>query len=217
MNGAYIFMDESGDLGFDFRKSKTSKFFIVTFLFCENKKPIEKIVKKIFSSFTKSEKKFHPDGTIHAYKEESKTRLKVLNLLSRNKDISIISIYLNKEKVYTRLQDEKHVLYNYVTNILLDRVCTKNLIPNDKPITLIASRRETNKFINENFKSYLNHQTFNNHKINIKIEIHTPKKEKCLQIVDMACWSIYRKYEHRDDSFYNKIKNLIVEESPLFP
>ena len=57
MSGAYIFMDESGDLGFDFRKSKTSKFFIVTFLFCEYKKPIEKIVKKIFSSFTKSEKR----------------------------------------------------------------------------------------------------------------------------------------------------------------
>jgi len=29
-------------------------------------------------------------------------------------DSPIMAIYLNKKKVYTKLQDEKHVLYNYV-------------------------------------------------------------------------------------------------------
>ncbi|MCK4635926.1 MAG: DUF3800 domain-containing protein [Candidatus Moranbacteria bacterium] len=43
---AYIFLDESGDLGFDFSKQKTSKFFIVTCIFTNNKRPIEKIIKK---------------------------------------------------------------------------------------------------------------------------------------------------------------------------
>jgi hypothetical protein len=37
---AYIFLDESGDLGFNFKKKKTSKIFVVTCLFTENKKPI---------------------------------------------------------------------------------------------------------------------------------------------------------------------------------
>jgi len=42
----FIFLDESGDLGFNFKKSDTSKIFIVTLLFVdENKKTIEKIVK----------------------------------------------------------------------------------------------------------------------------------------------------------------------------
>jgi FAD synthase len=63
-------------------------------------------------------------------------------------------IYLNKKKVYTKLQDEKHVLYNYVTNILLDRIFTKKLLKG-KDFKFIASRRETNKFLNENFKEYL--------------------------------------------------------------
>lgn len=40
-----------------------------------------------------------------------------------------MTILLNKRKVYTRLQDEKVVLYNYVTNILLDRIFTKRLLP----------------------------------------------------------------------------------------
>lgn len=42
----YIFMDESGDLGFDFGKSGTTKCFVITLVFAKNKRPIEKCVKK---------------------------------------------------------------------------------------------------------------------------------------------------------------------------
>src|SRR3989344_6027588 len=162
---AYIFLDESGDLGFDFQKAKTSKFFIITFLFIRNKNPLEKIVKKIFHGFSKKELRHH-SNILHGHKETPKTRLKALKLMALE-DVSILSIYLNKKKVYTKLQDEKHVLYNYVTNILLDRVYTKKLVPTDEKISLIASRRETNKFLNQNFTTYLKSQTKNNHKIDI--------------------------------------------------
>ena len=140
---AYIFLDESGDLGFDFKKKKTSKFFIVTCLFTESKAPIEKIVKKTHSELKlKHKRRF---GVLHAVKEKPITRQRLLKRLSE-KDCFIMTIYLNKNKVYTRLQDEKQVLYNYVTNILLDRVYTKRIIPiRMKNIELIASRRETNK------------------------------------------------------------------------
>ena len=36
---AYIFMDESGCLGFDFKKPKTSRYFVITFLMAENELP----------------------------------------------------------------------------------------------------------------------------------------------------------------------------------
>ena len=144
---AYIFLDESGDLGFNFKKLKTTKFFVATFLFVKNKSVLEKIVKKVFKSFSKNEVRSH-NGVLHAYKESPKTRQKVLNLFHEKKGADIITIYLNKTKVYTKLQNEKHLLYNYVTNILLDRVFTKKLIPIDEKVFLIASRRETNKFLN---------------------------------------------------------------------
>jgi len=212
---AYIFMDESGDLGFNFDKKKTSKFFVITFLFVKEKIPIEKIVKKIFHEFSKQELKFHP-SMLHCFKEKPKTRQKVLKLLV-SKDVNIITIYLNKKKVYTTLHNEKHVLYNYVANILLDRVYTKKLIPIDMPIFLIASRRETNKFLNTNFKNYIANQLQKNHNPKIVIEIKPPHEEKGLQVVDFVCWSIFRKHEHGDESYYNLIKQKIVEENPLFP
>ena len=128
-----------------------------------------------------------------------------------------MTIYLNKLKVYTRLQDEKQILYNYVTNILLDRIITKKLVDKTKRIHLIASRRETNKFLNENFKNYLTNQARNNYRVDIKIEIKTPYEEKGLQAVDFISWAIFRKYEYGDDSYYNIINEKIVEENSLFP
>ena len=212
---AYIFLDESGDLGFNFKKKKTSKFFIVTFLFIEGSKgPIEKIVKKTHSELAKKLKR--RVGVLHAVNEKPITRQRMLKRLAE-KDCSVIAIYLNKHKVFTRLQDEKQVLYNYVTNILLDRIFTKKIVSPEKPIELIASRRETNKFLNENFRNYLSRQIKNNHKGNLKISIKTPAEEKCLQAVDFLSWSFFRKYERSDDSYYNIIKGRVVEESPLYP
>jgi len=212
---SHIFLDESGDLGFNFKNPKTSKFFVITLLFVSNKTPIEREIKNTFKSFSPKERKYHR-GTLHAYHENPRTRIKLLTGLS-NKNISIVTLYLNKRKVYTRLHDTKHALYNYVTNIVLDRICTKKLIPKKEPIYLIASRRETNKFLNDNFKSYLKRQVESNHKLNIEIDICAPGAEKGLQAVDMICWAIFRSREHGDDSYRNLINEKIVEDSPLFP
>ena len=208
-------MDESGDLGFNFKRKKTSQYFIITFVFAKDKKILEKIVKKIFSGLTKSEARNH-HGVLHAFREKPRTRQKILNLFKEKKAGDIITIYLNKKKVYTKLQDEKSVLYNYVTNILLDRVYSKKLIPTDEKVHIIASRRETNKFLNANFSSYLKNQAKNNHKVDIEIDILSPQAEKGLQIADIISWSIFRKYEHSDNTYYDLIKTEIIEENPLY-
>lgn len=211
---AYIFLDESGDLGFNFKNKGTSKFFIVTFLFVEgSKNPIEKIVKKTHAELKKKIKR--KVGVLHAVNEKPIIRQRLLNRLAK-KDYAIMAIYLNKQKVFTKLQDEKQVLYNYVTNILLDRIYTRKIIPTDKEIQLVASRRETNKFLNENFKNYLNRQIRSNHKGIIKIFIKTPAEEKSLQAVDFISWAVFRKHEKGDDSYYNIIKDKIIEERSLF-
>lgn len=149
---SYIFLDESGDLGFN-PKKKNSKYFIVTILSIQNKNPIEKIVKNVHAGLRKKVKRLS-GGILHAYKEKPVTRNRLLKKLAE-KQCTIMTIYLNKSKVYTHLQEEKQLLYNYVTNILLDRIMTKKLVNLDGHIFLIAAKRETNKFLNDNFKRYL--------------------------------------------------------------
>lgn len=173
----YIFLDESGDLGFSANKS-VSKYFVVTILFTREKKQIENIVKKIHSRLRKKVKAIS-GGILHCYKEKPITRKRLLSKLAK-KQCSIVAIYLNKSKVYTKLRDEKHVLYNYVVNILLDRIMTRKFLDITSEITLIAAKRETNRFLNENFKNYLKSQLKSNHKLDLKIDIKTSGEEKAL-------------------------------------
>lgn len=127
-----------------------------------------------------------------------------------------MTIFIDKSKVYTNLQNEKHILYNYITNILIDRIFTKKLVNKNEHIILIASKRETNKFLNLNFESYLKNIIKNKHKLDIDIQIKMPSEEKALQAVDFVSWSIFRKYEFKDLEYYKIIKGLIAEENRLF-
>ena len=66
---AFIFLNESGDLGVDFTKQKTTKFFVVTFLFAEHKGPVEKCVGLVHRQLRKKYRNL--SGVLHASKEES--------------------------------------------------------------------------------------------------------------------------------------------------
>lgn len=212
---SYIFFDESGDLGFDFSKKRTSRYFVVTFLFTAEKRRVERAVKKTFTGLSPHDSKGHA-GVLHAVNELPRTRQKLLNLLAEQ-DITVLTLYLDKKRVYTKLKDEREVLYNFVANTLLDRIMSKELIPTDEPITLIASRRETSRFLNLNFKNYLEDTVKRNHKIPLTVEIKTPHQEKGLQAVDFVSWAIFRQFEYSDTTYYDIIKKKVIEESSLYP
>jgi hypothetical protein len=208
---AYIFLDESGDLGF---RKRSSNWFIFTIVLTNDHKKIEKVIKNIRKGLTKKYKL----KELHAYHADSITKHRMLKKLSELDDIKIFCVILNKKKVYIDLQNQKNYLYNYTANILLDRLHNKNIIKTDEPINLFIDQKDTNKFIRENFEKYLKDNLIkrgNNGKIEIKIKpSHT---EKCLQAVDFVSWAIFRKYEKGDYEYYEDIKSKIIEESILFP
>lgn len=186
---------------------------MVTIVFVAQKRLLEKIIRKTHSGLRKKYR--IRTSSLHASREESITVTRVCKGLV-SKHCKIMTIYLDKSKVYTKLRDEKHVLYNYIVNILLDRIMTRRLVGSDDSITLVASRRETNKFLNANFSDYLQKQLRDNHSRTFNVEIKTPTQEKCLQVADIASWSIFRKYEYGDGSYYQILKPIIVEENALY-
>jgi len=206
----HIFMDESWCLWFNLDKKRTSKYFIITFVFTDKKRSIEKIPKKIFRWFSKKQIIKRKWWVLHCNKEDIKTKNKFFKLIWENKNLKIMSVILDKRNIFTnKLKNDKTELYDYITNVLLSRIYNKNIIPNtNKNIKFIASKRETNKFMNENFIDYLN---WNYKRICFSVKRH--EEEKCLQIVDFCSWWIFRKYEFNDESFYNLFKNNIFEES----
>lgn len=205
-----IFLDESGDLGFS---DKSSKFFILTIIITSSHRKIEKAIKKVHKGLRN---KYKNVSELHAYNSQLITRKRILRNLSEIDDCKVLCIILNKEKVYTDLQAQKQHLYNYTANILLDRLHNKKIINDGDKYELFIDKRETNKFMNENFVKYLTDNLSKKNSALFSIKLKASNTEKCLQAVDFISWAIFRKHERGDDEYYKIIKNNIIEENFLF-
>lgn len=207
----YIFLDESGDLGF---KKKSSKWFVFTIAITQDARALERVVKKVWRSLKKKHKKL---SELHASHEKDVTRIRILKGLSEITDIKIMCAILNKKKVYIDLQNQKNYLYNFTANILLDRLYTKEIIKPTESIHLYIDRKDTKKHLRENFIRYLTDSMKKRRDGTFNVELHTSYENKSLQAVDFISWAIFQKYERGDYEFYEIIKSKIIDERLLFP
>lgn len=174
---------------------------------------VEKSVKKVHKGLRKKNKKVKE---LHAYHENETTRKRVLKNIAKIDELQILCVVLNKSKVHTKLKDQKVVLYNYVTNILLDRLKNSGVLDDTSEMEICIDQKETNKFMNDNFLCYLRNATNHWNKNKVMIRLAHSHNEKCLQAVDFVSWAIFRKYECGDYDYYNLIQDKIIEENFLF-
>jgi len=207
---AYIFLDESGDLGF---KKTSSKWFLFTIALTSEPRSLERVVKKIWRNLRKKHKHI---GELHASNEKDITRERMLKALNEIKDLKILCTILNKEKVYIDLQNQKNYLYNYTANVLLERLHKSGIVKDKEPLHLYIDRKDTKKTLRENFIGYLTNSMKKRRDCNFDIQLHASHENKSLQAVDFVSWAIFRKYERGDFEFYEIIKNKIVDERLLF-
>lgn len=207
----YIFLDESGDLGFS---EKSSKWFLFTLVVVDDLKKLERIVKKVRNGLKKKYKRTFKE--LHAYNCNDITRTRMLRLLA-DEDVKVVTTILNKEKVYIDLQNQKNFLYNYTANIILDRLVNTKIIDDTRHISLVVDRRDTKKKLRDNFISYIETAMEARRNGGFKMSLAASHDEKGLQAVDFISWAIFRKYERGDFEFYEIIKDKIIDEKLLFP
>lgn len=207
----YVFLDESGDLGF---KITSSKWFLFTMAVSQDQKCLDRVVRKYRQHLRKKYKRI---GELHANRADYIMRRQLLKLLAEVKDLKVLCVILNKHKVYSDLQNQKNYLYNYAANILMDRLHNKNLLTDKEPIELLVDRKDTNKNLRRNFIDYLTQGMKVRREGGFKIELKASHESKAIQAVDFISWAIFRKYEKGDFEFYEIIKSKIIEETLLFP
>ena len=206
---AYIYMDESGDLTFNW-KVWTSKFFNITFLYVQNKRVADSVIKKLHQWKLWRWEKI-TDNFFHSCHERKETVLKWLQIISK-KDLYIMNLSINKNKFQINSDIDKHDLYNKAVDELINFVINSKFLNNEEIIYFIASRRETNKALNEKFINFLE----KNHKFEkISFEIWLPVNEKWLQVVDIISYAISKKYELNDYKMYDIIKDKILIEEKI--
>ena|SRR3989344_9519933 len=204
----YIFLDESGELGF---KPTSSKYFVITLLSCDEGEiyALRRIIKKVRAKIIKKKLKKYPE--IKGNNSTDKIREEVLNRFSQTNS-KIFVIILEKSKVYEYLKNKKDKLYNYICNLILNE-CSFD----DNQVNLVVDKSKTNRSLREDFDNYIrNNLNQKNQSCILKIKHENSQKEACLQVLDFISWAIFRNYEYNDTHFINIIKDKIVIKKEMF-
>ena len=109
----YIFLDESGELGFS---KESSRYFLVTLLCTSEPNRIRKVVRQIKKVLGKKWKKI-PE--LKANNSNYEIRKRMLEKLAKEA-IDINYILVNKSKIKDNLREQKHKIFNWVCGILLN-------------------------------------------------------------------------------------------------
>ncbi len=209
---AYIYMDESWDLGFN-DYELNSKFFLVTFLISNNEKEISNVMKNLYKWMEGKKVRRKKSAFFHANQEWKASVKRALDLASR-RDIKVVSLILQKDTIPWKDKEDTHSLYNKAVWYLLEQCEKRNYLSFKDKHYFIASRKETKKQLNENFVSHL--KSSHSDLLNIDILIDNPSQVKWLELVDPISFAIYQKYEYWDLELYSIIKNKIILELQNF-
>ena len=208
---AYIYMDESGDLTF-WKNWEWSRYFVITFLIAKLEKDAE-IIMKNFYKWTNWRWKTIKWAFFHSTKESNRSIKRILDLTSRRK-MDIVSAVLDKDNISSKYRSDTHSLYNKLTWELLQQCEKRGFLRWWTKHYFIASRKETNQFLKQNFIEQLNKS--HSPLLNIDITIDIPQHRSWLEIVDACSHAIFRRYENWDFELYSVIKNKVILEKQIF-
>ena len=139
----YLYLDESGDLGFDFENKTPSQYFTVTILALRtpvnNRSLINAVKKTLRRKVNPKRKRKRTTPELKG----SRTSLEVKEYFFRQVSgirFAIYSLTLNKRRLYPELQYKKEITYNYLARLILDEIPFEHA---QTRVSLIMDRRKT--------------------------------------------------------------------------
>jgi len=210
-----IYLDESGDLGFDFAKPHTSKKFVVTLLVCDDKISADGFRKAVRRTLKNKLNQRKTGRRIVSELKGINTTHKVKEYFYRNLPPSgwkLYAIVLNKDRVYARLRNRpgKKKLYNFLARFLLEKV---NMADAGPVVNLVVDRCKNTSEIKD-FNTYIINQLEALLPLNVPLYIthELSQNNPGLQAVDLFCWGVFRKYEWNDMAWHQVFRRDIAYE-----
>ncbi len=209
----YLYIDESGDLGFS---KGGSKYFILSCVKMDNEetnKQFRRIPKKIRQRMLSKKMKEQPElkfsNSSVLIREQFLSRVAKLN-------VEIYSIIIKKEYTQKQLRDNLPILYNYLMKVLLEQPLQRLKKPNELHICLDRCMSLGQR---ENFESYIKTEFLSIFKEipNLKIVHENSCNDGGLQVIDFICGAFGYKYntsslEGDFDHYLAIIKDKVVLE-----
>ena len=147
----YLYLDESGDLGFDFITKKPSKFFTITVLVVKGQDQKKLLMNAVRDTL---KRKLGRRAKDYFELKGSKTSLEVKNYFYNRIagiDFHLYALSLDKKRLYQQLSKEKERLYNYIARLVMDRISFETA---QTKVELIVDKSKAKPEIEE-FNSYI--------------------------------------------------------------
>lgn len=205
----YIFIDESGDLGF---KKSSSKWFVFTMAIVTSARSLEHVVKKVWRSLKTSDKNL---GELHAHRAPNVVRKRMLKKVGDLKDLKILAVVLDKSRVPAHVRTNADQLYTRIARMLFIECISREVLSVDEQLEIIIDRKDTSEKKRDDLLRNIQIPVEIAGFSKTNIVLASSHKEKSLQAVDFISWAIFRKYETNDLSFYKLLENKIIEEELL--
>lgn len=201
MDPFYIYLDESGDLGFN---PTSSKHIVIALLITKTPLQIGRCIKKIRQRKLKKKIKELPE--IKFNKCEDHIRELTLNCIVKE-PVEIAYIVLDKNSVDPARHNHKQEIYNFITGYLMGCLPFEN----DTHSKLIVDKRIAKKVLRADFDQYVKEKAA----FKVDITHENSMYNQCLQATDFIAGAIFQKYEFSDNRFYDIIKNRIKVSKKL--
>jgi len=212
----YIFVDEAGDMDFS---AKGSQHYMFNFLVKRRPFNLHQHISNY--RYTLLERNLNPlNGSkldieaFHAHKDNKYVRNELFNIISAF-EINAVKTYsyiLEKPKVAPEKRQEKDKFYidnlSYSIQILLDKLeINKNFIIITDRLPVQKNKNKQIGALKKGIKEYLK---VNNLDLRYDIFHHVSASSTNLQIIDYLSWAVFRKFEHKDDSYFKRIEKYLI-------
>ena len=204
----FVYLDESGDLGFG---GGGTDYFTIAFVILEDPVPFKRCIKRIKEKYNIPQNvELKGNNTRDLIKRDLLQRLCRLN-------IEIHTITVKKENVNEKLRSDTNILYNYMVGLsLVERVLRE---PRNSNIVIQVDRRITSVTSGFRFKDYLKLKIwYEAERRDLNMNIHELESHRsyAIQGIDIICNSVFRKYSVRDYSLFNIIVSKVKGDKRLF-
>lgn len=210
----FLYLDESGDLGFDFVNKKPSKFFTITILAISEVNKNRALINCVKHTI---KRKLHKKKIAASELKGSKTSLEVKQYFYRQcKSIKfgIYALTLNKKRLYEKLTRDKERVYNYIARLVMDKIPFEKAVMR---VELIVDKSKARPEIEE-FNSYIIRALKGrlDPKVPLDIYHYLSHESMGLQASDLFCWGIFRKYEKKDLEWFSVFEKDKIRSEDLY-
>jgi hypothetical protein len=211
-----IYLDESGDLGLDFSKARTTRKFVITLLVCEDNSVSEafrRSVRRTLKNKVNSGKK--RSRAVEELKGAA-TTLSIKEYFYRQLPQDgwhIYAVILDKQSLPAHTSKKR--LYSFLARSVVERVPLQHC---GESVTIVVDRSQNAADIavfNDNLIRDLEDLI----PLDIPVYIsHEPSHENAgLQGVDLFSWGIFRKHEAGDTDWYSSYSQKVELEFEYYP